>query len=1065
MESPTSARGRGRFASRKRNTFPTGRSSSQLRSEPAENPASTTPAPLGTQPSAAMTYETPSPSNARGTRRGARNVDGVIPSPDEAGSKGGRSLRKRARIDYSFGQADEEDTNSIEAKTTPAVSRSIKKRRTDSSILDEDIDEEFESAIKRRASEQPPRSAIRRNIMRKSTVEPHPFIDNQDDDVAVQDTIEVGGHQSERASDSSFHHRRSSGSSPKEPETLVHSPYEDQMRELSPLPPSLSNDVTEPSSQPEKEVKSESYHDNAIPNIKDEDVPFSMLSQDPQPKLPEDQLPEVAMADTEMLDVEETDAAQPEPELPKAQLNQPQPQEEPPVPPSIRTSADVEEKKKEEENQEGEKQEEVATIEMQVTEKEQEIMQQQQEEEEDHEDHEEEEEEDDDDEEAEVKAQEPQPVKAQEPEQVKAQEPEHVKAQEPEQVKVQESEQVKVQEPEQVKVQEKEHEEEDLNDPFSHLTPYIAGARVYYPATQTEAQDGDAEPDTVPDEAGAEEAIEEPNEAAEDDTPAASPGGPEETAANSPAPDASNEVDTPETPAGAIKKQYPFKKTRSAQDFIDLFADIDALPQEELYARLEVASMALASWQNEFNELRKDIDDEDNAARYQQEENAYLHREKMAVSKDPNANPLRKDFIIKGIKAPKPDPIVAYNKQQDRVMANAYLFDYDDRDTKVGQQDPIGQRGGVGKGRLRDRPKQTAKAAEADDGTVVHGKRARKAPNLFGDTEPASRGSTPVPMPSRRRRGRQAADENGDGPSSQPDHAGEDTPRRRGRGGRPRKQHLPAAIPEDLPAGADDDDRTSRKRRRKHNDDDDLGSSFANGSFSSHAASRRRNSRVIDGPSGSFYSTHSMTSNQVDEDARPLTSSSTATASTTVSTYGLREKRQKHFADDDDDDDFEDEEEEPKPKRIRRAPKKVQEQNFAGIPASIIPQEGTSLPPPKIPKIKVKGYTASTTPASGSASGSKPGSLPTSSGSTPGQTANGNGNGNGNGLPTTDPLFGKDYGQMTKSEKMSYSMKARWASGSMSPAVAKRRATLAAKKAAAKTPATGATPEGNTDQQ
>jgi hypothetical protein len=42
---------------------------------------------------------------------------------------------------------------------------------------------------------------------------------------------------------------------------------------------------------------------------------------------------------------------------------------------------------------------------------------------------------------------------------------------------------------------------------------------------------------------------------------------------------------------------------------------------------------------------------------------------------------------------------------------------------------------------------------------------------------------------------------------------------------------------------------------------------------------------------------------------------------------------------------------------------------------------------------------------------------------------------------------------------------ARWASGSMSNAVAKRRATLAAKKAANQTPAPEGTPETGTEQQ
>ncbi|KAI0126822.1 hypothetical protein BJ170DRAFT_596391 [Xylariales sp. AK1849] len=936
MDSPNSARGRGRFSSRKRHTFPAS-SSSHRRSQSSEHPSSNTPAASVAQPSSSFTFETPSPSTVRGARTRNRNLDGVAPSPEEAGSKGGRSLRKRTRIDYSFDQADEED-GSIEAKSTPSITtRSLKKRKTDIALLDEDVDEELEPLMKRRASEQPPKSTSRRQTARKSTVEPQSFVtEQQEEDVAVQDTIEVGGHRSQHTSESSFHQRTSSDSSHKE----------------SVLP-------SQPSTQDITQETQETQESNVA-------APVSITITDVTGVTDE---PEYVVNLEAKLEVPKEEA------VPKIEV-----QEEAPV----------------------------------------------------------------------------------------------VKHSEEQYYPARPSVRISEEDPAQVPGLVNDVTDPDPADPYARFTPYINGATVFYPALQTEAHEAETEPDMVPEEPVAEESTEDHHDVADVDTPVvtpvASPRAIDDTAVNSPAPD----IEMPDAPLIFLKKQYPFYKTRSAQDFVDLFADMDNMSPYELQTRLEVATTALSAWQTEFNELRKVVDDEDNAARYQQEEAAFVHREKMALSKDPNANPIRKDFVVKGIRASKPNPMMAYARQQDKIMANAYGFDYDDRDAKIGQQDPLGQREGVGKSRLRDRPKQTAKAAEADDGPVVHGKRARKGPALFGEPEPVSRGTTPVPVQPRRRRGRPTlAEENGDAylplPAYHPEPALDETPpKKRGKGGRPRKHPLPVPIPEDnsVPeAGPEHEERQPRKRRRRSRKYDELDEEHVeNGAFEHEQAqtrpSRRRNSRITEIPTDSFYSTNSMASTLPNDESRPATSSSTATISTTVSAYGLREKRQKHFSLDDEDDDFEDEEsEQPKPKRIRRAPKKVQEQDFANIPSSLIPPDPDNVSPPKVPKIRVKGFNPNG--ASAPRPTSDPSTLPPVNGSNEEIPSTIMRNGDG---PPRLPNGEVDYSQMTKSEKMSYSMKARWSSGSMSGAVAKRRATLAAKKAAALTPAPEGAPEASAEQ-
>lgn len=611
---------------------------------------------------------------------------------------------------------------------------------------------------------------------------------------------------------------------------------------------------------------------------------------------------------------------------------------------------------------------------------------------------------------------------------------------------------------------------EDDVDPLEHLTPYIEGATTLYPTIQPEADpDPDPEPDVLQEDvAQQEEAAEDAVEAAdvaEEETPAASPRL-AETRANSPVPE-SDVIDFSHPPE---RKQYGYKQLRSASEFTDLFKDYKSLPPAELYRRLEVVNHALLSWQEEYNELRKTTDDEDNAQRYRQEDTAFLHRQKMAISKDPDANPIQKDFIVRGIRAQKPDPYISYAKQQDRIMANAYLFEYDDRESKIGQQDPIAQRTGVGKGRLRDRPKQTAKAAEADDTNVVHGKRTRKAPVLFDGGDATSRGSTPVPVTSsrRRRRGGQAVDESGDvqpaPPSSQPaptpqssqksQSVEQETPKKKGKGGRPRKNQVPAPIPEDPPTptagpAAEPEpkaeaivpgEKRTRKRRRKAHDDEE--EPATNGKpeevTPKPAAPRRRNSRMSEVPSGSFYTT-SMTSTAAPEDSRPQTSSSTATVETVASNYQLREKRRTNFSSFNNGDDRAVEEEKtPRPKRIRRAPKKIQSDDFApfhesmpnlvpspikpptAAPAVQLPDPPAPIVPKPPPRIRIKTYhPPAPIPTPTPAPSSEPPSLPASSDATPPLSTNGNGNG-ADGDNSDAP---KDYNTMTKSEKMSYSMK------------------------------------------
>ncbi|KAI0397434.1 hypothetical protein F5Y17DRAFT_372663 [Xylariaceae sp. FL0594] len=628
---------------------------------------------------------------------------------------------------------------------------------------------------------------------------------------------------------------------------------------------------------------------------------------------------------------------------------------------------------------------------------------------------------------------------------------------------------------------------------FDYLTPYIPGVFVKYPSAPPEAesasqqlqQDAEEVADeqldgTKPDSAMADAPVAGCD--VQDSTPVDAAGVPDETPAVSPAPldttanSSSAEAEVPYIPPPPPPQSISFRQTRDASEFTSLFDNYKSLTPEEAYARLEAVNRAMVAWQYEYNDLRKLTDDENNAVRYRQEEVTFQHRYKMAVSKDPKANPLRKDFVVRGIRAPRPDPEVEYARYQDKLMAANWGFEYDDNVNKIGFQDPLAQRAGAGKGRLRERPKQTAKAAEADDGTIVQGKRQRKPPTVYNGVEAASRASTPA-APQRRRRRNElpaAEDAHDANPAAPPAAAATSSeqaaPKRKGRGGRPRKYPLPAPVAgiptasppaEDVqpPSDQPKEEGVGRKRRRgkpatesaEPTEPTELTEGVKNETPATNGigqhtlakdASRRTNniSRMSEVPSGSFY-TSSMRSSNPEDDARPATSSSAATEYTvTPNNYQLREKRQRKFSLNP----TEVGDEEPNSKRVKRTKKAQAEVGSAAdlpAPSSVSP---SSQPPVGEPhngskpptKIKLKNYH-----------GQAPGAARSSGTPTPPLNGNGITNGAANASETTDT---KDYNQMTKSEKMSHSMKARWASGSMTGAVEKRRATLANKKQAVK---------------
>ncbi|KAM0515421.1 hypothetical protein ACHAPE_005946 [Trichoderma viride] len=584
---------------------------------------------------------------------------------------------------------------------------------------------------------------------------------------------------------------------------------------------------------------------------------------------------------------------------------------------------------------------------------------------------------------------------------------------------------------------------------WAHLTPYIDGEYVAYPERKAQQEDevttsedqtaddreaNDMEPmvddnDDIPDAAG----IEAPTPAL--NTPlrgSPMPDSIDPTASNSPAAggDDGDDVDVTEEPPER-SRSFRYRKLRDPNEYLAALGNLEDMSTEDLYEVLESINVSLVQWQTEWNGLGKVVDDYENSLRRRVADVKYESRTRNFHQHGVNYE--EPEFVVKGYRSKDREGMTEtrYLQNQDRIMAAAYGFEYDPHPSKIGRQNPETQQAGImTRGRsLRNQPKPTAKATEADE---VTGKRQRKPVQLFDPaTQDISRSSTPVPT-TRPRRRRTANADNDEGQVSFAasfnseaisEDEGGDGRKRRNRAARP-KTNVPSIVEELVPAPLSEDSsvretpsRSGRNKRVKQApkyDEDPLGYHFVE-----EEPPKRRHLLTLKIPKGKNISEPSsaITDNG---DSRPSTADSDSTSHTAESSYSFRPKRQKRFRDDAE----ESEEASQAPtkkrnKRINVAPPVGGEEFPAMLPEMLEPEAALG-PNRKIQKIKV----VRTTPASRK---STPSSLP-------------------NGEEAEEAP--KDYKNMTKSEKMSASMKSRWANGNMAGAVEKRKATLAAKKAA-----------------
>lgn len=302
----------------------------------------------------------------------------------------------------------------------------------------------------------------------------------------------------------------------------------------------------------------------------------------------------------------------------------------------------------------------------------------------------------------------------------------------------------------------------------------------------------------------------------------------------------------------------------------------------------------------------------------------------------------------------------AYHRYQDQVAANAYGYEWDPRISMIGKQDPDAQRNGLQNTRLRNRPKPSLRAAEAvgvsDDQPegVVTGKRMRKPRVLSGDSNEPSRAPTPEPelqKPRRRRRKRNAEGElvwsddderNQPGQQQQAPEPHPDQPPKKKRGPKPkavREAEAKAAAEADAAAeaqalvaemadtvvesstpptqkrGHDEQVSSTRKRRRgpaapeiqPHDiptasiEDAPAEASSTYPVDDGGLATKKRHGRKPKGeiPASTFYSASSVPANDDThgfDEIRPSTASSTNSEHTVGSSYSLRARPKRNYA-------------------------------------------------------------------------------------------------------------------------------------------------------------------------
>ncbi|KAK4187904.1 hypothetical protein QBC35DRAFT_217288 [Podospora australis] len=380
--------------------------------------------------------------------------------------------------------------------------------------------------------------------------------------------------------------------------------------------------------------------------------------------------------------------------------------------------------------------------------------------------------------------------------------------------------------------------------------------------------------------------------------------------------------------------QYLFPKIRDPADLIAMLENPENLDSETLYRHCAAAAETLRAYELEYHELRKITDDEENAKRRQANDKTIVNWENRQKADEPL--PFRRTFDepvkgpppfeVRGARAAKPyidDLVLEHQREEDKIMAQAYGFKHNNHPTQVGRQNPQEQRWEMPETRLRER-KRTEKGAELAEENVVEGKRTRKPRNLSDQSKEPSRSATPALTTGRRQRKPTATAMNGDGAeTSKPVAAHVPEPAQPAES--PRKQRAAAAAARarqhqmlaesevSTPAVSEQDGHqteeeerveatTNSKQPRKRArataaEPSSSAPTTAPTEVTKPAVKGKRAPKIQ--PLAAEIASSSFYGNPTVPESRPSTASSedtNHTADTVESTYSLREKRKRNFA-------------------------------------------------------------------------------------------------------------------------------------------------------------------------
>ncbi|KND91140.1 hypothetical protein TOPH_04228 [Tolypocladium ophioglossoides CBS 100239] len=589
-----------------------------------------------------------------------------------------------------------------------------------------------------------------------------------------------------------------------------------------------------------------------------------------------------------------------------------------------------------------------------------------------------------------------------------------------------------------------------LDGRWAHLSPYIYGEYEVYPdrALAFHAEEDGAEEAAEDQDANDTDPMGEYDEYGDDDDQGDAPEAEEPTpAVGTPTlgyavPDAmeSTTVNSPAAPGGGNgeaeggdsqelrerERHFNLPKLRRPEDYIAALENYQQMSEEELLEALNVVSVAMRDWQKEYLHHCRIVDEYETGYRPRWGQLNYLE----TIRTRPWKSHELPDFVPKGIATVKTNEqkrMTKHNKDkvlEDWVKLISWNYKNPSKEGLSGQVLVDQETTGVmTRGRsLRNQPKQTTKATETEE--VVTTKRTRKpVQRLDPAAEEASRSATPVATKGgkKRKNARAADDDFGYRAEASPDGEDVEPPKAK----RQRRTKAAAARASNTPEPSTDQTAVilshGRARKTIRQASYRAGQTLEeDAQAESPKPKRKRHLLTLKIPKGAKNFSEPSSAITDNGDSRPSTSSSDSTTHTAESSYSFRPKRQKRFRDEPEDAELADQA--PPRKRGKRAAPQDSEANdfIMGEAYSLAP--GATLPPPnrKTTKIKVVQKSAESR----------------------------------NGTPASQATLGegderpKDYKSMTKSEKMSASMKSRWANGNMAGAVEKRKATLAAKKAA-----------------